>query len=355
MTIEDLKSRQLIVFECISGSRSYGTDLPTSDTDIKGVFVLPEADFYGLHYVEQVSNPSNDVVYYELKRFVELLYRNNPNLLEMLNVPADCVLIRHPVMDLIHSELFLSKLCRGTFAGYAMAQIRKARGLNKKILNPVEERRKDVLDFCFVTYAQGATPVKEWLSIRGWRQENCGLVNVPHMKNLYALFYDEKEGKLHFNGLLRKENSEDLALSSVPEGLAPTAYLSFNKDGYSSYCRDYREYWEWVEKRNQERYENTLQHGKNYDAKNMMHTIRLLDMADEIATQKRVIVRRPNRDFLLRVRRGEFSYEELLAMAEDKIRTIEARFAESDLPEQPDFALVNALLIQMRQAVYAGG
>jgi predicted nucleotidyltransferase len=98
VTIEDLKSRQLIVFECISGSRSYGTYLPTSDTDIKGAFVLPEADFYGLHYVEQVSNPSNDVVYYDLKRFVELLYRNNPNLLEMLNVPADCVFIRHPVM-----------------------------------------------------------------------------------------------------------------------------------------------------------------------------------------------------------------------------------------------------------------
>ena len=194
-------------------------------------------------------------------------------------------------LNLIRSDLFLSKLSRGTFAGYAMAQIKKARGLNKKILNPVEQQRKGVLDFCFVTYAQGATPVKEWLTIRGWRQENCGLVNVPHIKKLYALFYDDKDGKPNFNGLLRKENSEDLALSSVPEGLALTAYLSFNKDGYSSYCRDYREYWEWVEKRNQERYENTLQHGKNYDAKNMMHTIRLLDMADEIATQKRVIVR----------------------------------------------------------------
>jgi hypothetical protein len=236
-----------------------------------------------------------------------------------------------------------------------MAQIKKARGLNKKILNPVEEQRKDILDFCFVTYAQGATLVKEWLTIRGWQQDNCGLVNVPHIKNLYALFYDDKEGKLNFNGLLRKENSEDVALSSVPVGMVPTAYLSFNKDGYSSYCRDYREYWEWVEKRNQERYENTLQHGKNYDAKNMMHTIRLLDMAEEIATQKRVIVRRPNRDFLLRVRRGEFSYEELLTIAEDKIRTIEARFAESDLPEQPDFAMVNALLIRMRRAVYVGG
>ena len=63
--------------------------------------------------------------------------------------------------------------------------------------------------------------------------------------------------------------------------------------------------------------------------------------------------RPPNRDFLLRVRRGELGYEELLSMAEDKIRTIEAHFAELDLPEQPDFTTVNALLIRMRQEVYA--
>jgi predicted nucleotidyltransferase len=44
-----------------------------------------------LEYTEQVSDASNDVVYYELKRFIELLYRNNPNLLELLSSPADCV------------------------------------------------------------------------------------------------------------------------------------------------------------------------------------------------------------------------------------------------------------------------
>jgi predicted nucleotidyltransferase len=84
MTIEELKSRNCLLFECISGSRAYGTDLPTSDTDIKGVFVLPEDEFFGLRYIEQINNASNDIVYYELKRFIELLNRNNPNILEML-------------------------------------------------------------------------------------------------------------------------------------------------------------------------------------------------------------------------------------------------------------------------------
>ena len=37
---KDLKEQGLILFEAISGSRAYGTSLPTSDTDIRGVFII---------------------------------------------------------------------------------------------------------------------------------------------------------------------------------------------------------------------------------------------------------------------------------------------------------------------------
>lgn len=358
MTIDALKRQNLLLFECISGSKAYGTNLPTSDTDVKGVFVLPEKEYFGLEYVEQVSDESNDVVYYELRRFIELLYRNNPNLLELLSTPADCVLYRHPLMDRIRPELFLSRLCRDSFAGYAMTQVRKARGLNKKILNPVEPRRKDVPDFCYVTEGGGSVPVREWLSARDRQPEYCGLVNLPHLKNMYALYYDDlahRTGgaeRLGYHGICRKPDANDVALSSIPKESTPEGYLYFNREGYSSYCREYREYWAWVESRNEERYRNTLQHGKNYDAKNMMHTLRLLDMAAEIATEGRVIVRRPNREFLLRVRRGDFSYEELLQMAEDKIARIDDLYHHSALPEKPDFETVNRLLVEIRREVY---
>ena len=92
MTIKDLQDKKLIIFECISGSRAYGTNLPKSDTDIRGVFVLPEKDFYSLNYIPQVADTTNDTVYYELKRFIELLADNNPNILELLNAPEDCIL-----------------------------------------------------------------------------------------------------------------------------------------------------------------------------------------------------------------------------------------------------------------------
>ena len=63
MTIDDLQNRGLIILECISGSKAYGLDTPTSDTDIKGVFILPKAEYYGLNYIPQVNNETRCCVY----------------------------------------------------------------------------------------------------------------------------------------------------------------------------------------------------------------------------------------------------------------------------------------------------
>ncbi len=88
-----------------------------------------------------MSSKSSDIVYFELGRFVELLLRNNPNILELLATPEQCVLYRHPLMGQLTIDLFLSKLCKDTFAGYALTQMRK-QGYKKKFVNPVEKERK---------------------------------------------------------------------------------------------------------------------------------------------------------------------------------------------------------------------
>ncbi|GAL84299.1 nucleotidyltransferase [Sporocytophaga myxococcoides] len=338
--------------ECISGSRAYGLDLPTSDTDIKGVFALSKKDFYGLTYTDQVNNETNDTVFYELKRFIELLVKNNPNLLDLLSSPEDCILFKDPLMNLIKPEMFLSRLCKTTFGEYAMTQIKKAKGLNKKISNPIEKERKSVLDFCFVAKDQGAISLKDWLVEKGYDQSKCGLVKVAHMNDIYALFYD-LDNVFKFNGVIHKESANEVVLSSVPKGIQPEGILSFNRNGYSVYCKEYKEYWDWVDKRNNERYENTVAHGKNYDAKNMMHVFRLLDMAEEIALYKRVIVRRQNREHLLSIRKGNFMYEDLVKQAEEKIDRIHEIYEKSDLPDAPDLNRAENLLVAMRESLYS--
>lgn len=349
MTIQDLKDNNLLLFECISGSRAYGLDTATSDTDIKGVFVMPKDRFYGLHWVDQVNSDNNDEVYYELRKFMGLLAKNNPNILELVATPKNCILFQHPLYEKIRPEYFVSKLCKNTFAGYAMTQIKKAKGLNKKIVNPVEKARKSVLDFCYVPFGQGSIPVMKFLDKKDLKQESCGLTRVPHMPEVYGLYYSE-DGI--YKGIIQSEKANEVSLSSIPKGAQPIAVMSFNKAGYSKYCKDYREYWSWVEKRNDTRYQNTIGHGKNYDAKNMMHTFRLLDMATEIGKTGVINVRRPNREYLLEIKKGAFQYDELVKQAEEKLSDIETIFSQSELPDEPDTKLVNKLLNELREEFY---
>lgn len=349
MTIEELRKKGWIILECISGSRAYGLNTPSSDTDIKGVFLLPKEEYYGLNYIPQIANETNDIVFYEFNRFMELLSVNNPNILELLNTPEESIIYKNPVFKKLKSEYFLSKLCSKTFGKFALSQIKKAKGLKKKIVNPVAKERKNILHFCYINHEQGSISLLKYLELKNWKQENCGLVNIPHMQNVFGLYHSEKK---IYKGIMKNENANEVSLSSIPKEEKQEALFFFNKDGYSSYCKEYREYWDWVEKRNESRYENTQNHGKNYDAKNMMHVFRLLEMAIEIAKEEKVNVKRPNREFLLKIKSGEFDYNFLLNLANEKQKELETAFEISALPEKPDLKKINKLTFEIRNHLY---
>jgi hypothetical protein len=191
----------------------------------------------------------------------------------------------------------------------------------------------------------------EWLAKNQYQSCECGLVRIDHMRDTYALFHQSQSDR-KLAGIFSGEKADDVSLSSVPEGLTPAGILYFNKDGYSVYCKEYKQYWEWVNHRNEERYENTISHGKNYDAKNMMHVFRLLNMAEEIAKFKQVNVRRAEREWLLQIRAGEFMYEDLLTQAEEKIQIVNELFKKSDLPETPELQKGNDILVRIRDNMF---
>ena len=143
-----------------------------------------------------------------------------------------------------------------------------------------------------------------------------------------------------------------MCLSSIPKGEQPVGLLYFNKDGYSVYCKRYKEYWDWVAKRNEERYKTTMAHGKNYDSKNMMHVFRLLLTAKEIATEGKINVWRKDREFLLDIKQGKFEYDELVEKAESLKDELTGLYKKSDLKAAPDMEEVNRLLIEIRNEYY---
>lgn len=354
MTFEALQqNRQYILLECISGSRAYNLQVPTSDTDIKGVFILPQQELYGLTYTPQVANQSNDEVYFEIKRFLELLEKNNPNILELLSTTAGNQLFRHPLMDLIKPADFLSRLCMETFAGFANTQMKKAKGLNKKINQSYPAERKSVFEFCYVIVGGQSVPLRDWLNEKQLQQEDCGLSRIDHFRDIYALYHiGQFDKETAFKGIFSGADANDVQLSAVPKGEGPLAIMQFNKDGYTVYCKDFAAYHEWVALRNDARYNHNKELGADYDSKHMMHTFRLLTMAEEIALYKEVRVHRHDRDFLLRIRNGEFSYDTLVDMATQKLHHMQQLYAASDLPEHPDPELAEALLRRIRDEFY---
>jgi hypothetical protein len=213
----------------------------------------------------------------------------------------------------------------------------------------MEKERKNILSFCYCNYEQGAIPLKKYLEIKQWKQKDCGLVNIPHMNNLFGLYHNQA---LNYNGIMKSKDSNQVSLSSIPKNQKQETLLYFNKDGYTTYCKEYSEYWSWVKMRNEHRYENTLSHGKQYDAKNMLHTFRLLNMAIEIAEQERVIVKRDDREFLLNIKSGKFEYQELLEMAEKLQDQMALAYDNSSLPDRPNLEILNQLAFDLRDRFY---
>lgn len=402
MTIEELRNSGLIAYEYKRGSHMYHLNTETSDEDFGGVFFCPKKMLLGLRgrYEEQVSDSKSDVVFYEFGRWLELLLKSNPTVLEGLFAPEDCIVGEvHPAVRKIldNRELFLSKECFKTFYGYAISQISKARGLNKKIVNPVTER-KDILDFCYTFNDQGSLPIKKFLAENGLDQKYCGLVNIPNMSDgdssIYGVYYDfaayfkfenidwvrdwyngnslykkffpsvseqlsiqkriEDKEFFHYGGIVHPdeiEKSNTVRLSSVPKGEKPICFMAYNKNGYMRHCRDYKDYKEWEKNRNPARYESNL--GHNYDAKNVMHCMRLVRMAKELAQGKGFnVVRTWDRDYLLDIRNHKFEYEDVMTQLEKEKSEMEEAIKSCTLPEKVDFDKVNDLLYDVRLKYY---
>lgn len=375
----------------IRGSHAYGTSIPTSDIDYAGVYIQQQDDLFGFKYKEQINDEKNDTVFYEIKRFLELLASNNPTILELLNTPDDCVIYKHPLFEEVIKQRnnFITKTCANSFGGYAVQQIKKARGQNKKQNYEKEQiTRKDVLDFCFVIEGEKSIAWKKYNEEYKYDLKFIGAVSIPNARDMYALFYDRvgyilksnvfndneeyrerlklkpinninKDSKpLGYRGLVKVNEDDDstesnaLRLSSIPKGQQHFALLYYNKDGYSQHCKEYNSYQEWLLNRNEARWTEVKGHDQKLDGKNMLHCQRLLDMAKEIAEGKGVIVRRPNADELLKIRRGEVDLTTLLEEAEKKIKDIEILFENSNLPTRIDSNLMNNLLVTIRKNFY---
>jgi predicted nucleotidyltransferase len=372
------------LFLMIRGSQAYGTALPTSDTDYSGVYIQSTDDILGNQYKEQINDDKGDIVMYELRRFLELVASNNPNILEMLYAPQDCIIYKHDAFNIIlkQKDKFISKTCAKSFGGYAIAQIKKAKGLNKK-QNWEEQKvtRKDVLDFVYVIDGEKSIPWKTWNESKQYDEKFIGVVSVPNSKDVYSLFYDQsaadcfsenvpkdireinKQSReesggamgLGYKGLVKTgegqnlSESNSLRYSSIPKGEKAICNIFYNKEGYTEHCKDFKSYQDWLKNRNEQRYVDVKNHDQKIDGKNLMHCVRLLQMAKEIGQGMGVIVKRPNADYLIQIRKGWFDLQTIINNSEIELEEIDNIFKNSNLPNSIDPKFIHQVILDVRK------
>ena len=139
--------------------------------------------------------------------------------------------------------------------------------------------------------------------------------------------------------------------ASEAEGRVRWPHAAAQRD-YKAAHKRWRQYQAWRAGRNPKR--AALEEAYGYDTKHAMHLCRLLVMGQEILREGRVQVRRPDAEWLRAVRGGLYSYPDLLAWAAEQTASLAELEASSPLPEEPDTAAVDALVVELQERFHYG-
>ncbi len=315
-----------IIFECLAGSHAYGMNTPDSDEDYRGVAIPPLAYKFGLKRFEQFESGKEDRTIFDINKFISLAVQNNPNILELLFISEDCIKKTTSFWDSLIKErtLFLSKRCRNTYTGYAFAQLKRIKTHRGWLLNP---------------------PAKEPL------REDFGLPEQQKLANDQIGAIDSVlQTEL---GITREDIDRDNFtiedITIFPEDIMK---IYERERRYKNARRYWAQYNNWVKARNPQRAELEKKFG--YDTKHASHIFRLLIQGEEILTEEKLSTRLSddNRRLCMDVRRGAFTYEELIEHVERKISDFDRIYDSSTLRKSPDIEIIEKRLIEIVVSFY---
>lgn len=317
---EHLKDRMILL--TLGGSHAYGTNVETSDVDLRGCALNSPQDILGMSNFEQVVNSDTDTTVFAFNKLVRLLYGCNPNVIEILGCRPEHYLLLTPLgQQLIDNrKMFLSQRAAYTFGGYAFSQLRR-------LENAIA---RDKLD----------QPHKE-----------------VHVKN-------------SVDKVIRNFNNEDrshpityyLELDkAVHDDLESETFITFGCWKYP--VRDLKAFVNDINNVIND-YQNDL-HGRNKkkdDAhlnKHAMHLVRLYLMCLDILEREEIVTyREKDHNLLMSIRRGDFQHEDgtfdsaFFDMVKELTDKMDYAKEHTSLPHSPDMKRIEEFVMDVnRQSI----
>ena len=337
MTIEEIKKKvtgeeydflrtdkhlgNKIILLGLGGSYSYGTNVETSDLDVRGIALNTKEEILTNERFEQFENKTTDTTIYGFNKIIKLLSNCNPNVIELLGLNLEHYLyissIGYELLD--NSHLFLSKKAAQTFGGYATSQLRR---LDNKAVRTVDQEHRENHILNSIYNAAESFPEKYFE-------------------------YPEDSIKLYLD-------------DSIQEDMDKEIFMDVNLKHYP--LRDYKAMWSEMNsvvkdyaklgKRNKQ----AIEHYKL--GKHMMHLVRLYYMCFDILENEKIVTyREKEHDLLMSIRNGEYldssnqPIPEFFEMVDALDKRLEYDKENTSLPERPNYDKINEFVMSVNERV----
>lgn len=313
-----------IILLGLGGSHAYGTEIETSDLDVRGVALNSKKEILLGRDFGQVVDEHTDTTVYSFNKIIDLLLQCNPNTIEMLGLKPEHYLylsdIGQELLD--NKHLFLSKKAVQSFGGYANQQLRRLD--NKAVRDTSQsEKEKHILNSinnARYSFAEKYHPISA---------VNGDVVNL----------YIDK---------------------AIQEGFETEIFADIHLTHYP--LRDYKGMWNEMHNIVKEyakigkRNSNAIEHGKL--SKHMMHLIRLHMMCLDLLEKQEInTYRKKEHDLLMSIRNGDYldSNNQPTSAFFDLVNEYEKKLdyakQHTELPDLPDYDAVYEFVADVNERI----
>ena len=308
-----------IIFLTLGGSYAYGTNVETSDVDVRGCALNSKNDLLGLSSFEQVVNTGTDTVVYSFNKLVSLLLNCNPNTIELLGCkPEHYFFLSDIGKEMINNRhIFLSQRAAYSFGGYANQQLRRLENAIARDALPQAKREEHI---------------------------------KQSMENSMSAF--ERKYTAFPEGSIKLYTGESNKAELDREVFADITLTRFPAREFHSMINDMTNIigcYEKLNGRNRKKDEDHLN-------KHAMHLIRLYLMCLDILEKEEICTyRKDDREMLLDIRRGKYQMEDGTYSKEffDIVNEYEKRLQyakkNTSLPKSPDYNVIEQFVMDVNK------